>query len=841
LQTFSRAASLSALIALLSVPPQLRAESGAEAWLRYTRHDARTLQKYQNLPPNVVVLGDSQVLISARDELSRGLQSLLGKPLRTDASLSESAILLGTVASIQKTIPEFRPPEKMVVDGFSLTEIDVRGKTVLAIAALNDRGVMYGSFALLGKIARGESISHLNEAQQPYAPVRWVDQWDNLNGSIERGYAGRSIFFENGDVRTDLSRVSAYARLLASVGINGCTINNVNADPRLLDNDHLPQLVRIANAFRPWGIQLSISVNLSAPKTSGDLDSFDPLDPRVADWWRKKVEALYAAIPDFGGFAVKADSEGQLGPSIYGRTPVDAANVIARALQPHHGVVFYRAFVYNHHLDWRDPRNDRAKAAYDNFHPLDGQFEQNVIIQIKHGPIDFQAREPVSPLLSGLEKTNEAIELQVTQEYTGQQNHLCFLVPMWKEVLDFDLHANGDHSSVKDLAAGKTFHQPTGGFVAVVNVGLDENWLGHPLAMANLYGYARLAWNPDLSAQQIANEWTSLTFSRDPKVLQTISSMLLSSWHTYESYTGPLGMQTLTDILGSHYGPGIESSEENGWGQWHRADHDGVGMDRTVATGTGYVAQYPPLVALNYESPATTPDDLLLFFHHITYSYMLHSHKTVIQHIYDSHYEGAERAADYVKKWQSLQGGIDNDRYAATLARLEYQAGHAIVWRDAICEYFLRLTGIPDAKGRVGHHPNRTEAESMRLTGYQPVDVTPWENASGGKAIECASQQSCAAEFSFEGTSGKYELDVQYFDQNDGESKFRVFINGKLTDEWIASLLLPATKIGGDSSTRRRIHNISLHHDDKIRIEGIPDREEHAALDYIEINPQTQR
>jgi len=818
----------------------LRAESGAEAWLRYAPLDSKTALRFDALPSNVVSFGGSEILTSSRDELVRGIRGMLGRTLIISAQTSnQPAVLLGTIPALQNAIPSLRPPTDIGPDGFWLTTLSISGRENLLVTATNDRGVLYGVFALLNKIARGESLAHLNQFQQPYAPIRWVDQWDNLDGRIERGYAGRSIFFENGNVRSDLSRVAAYARLLASVGINGCTINNVNADPRLLQDNYLPQLVRVADIFRPWGIQLSISVDLASPKTVGGLEAFDPLDPGVGDWWRKKADAIYAAIPDFGGFVVKADSEGRLGPSFYGRTPADAANVIARALEPHHGVVFYRAFVYDHHLDWRDPKNDRAKAAYDNFHSLDGQFEENVIIQIKHGPIDFQAREPVSPLVGGLEKTNEAIELQVTQEYTGQQHHLCFVIPMWKQALDFDLHADGVATRVKDLVAGKTFRRPVGGFVAVVNVGLDENWLGHPLAMANLYGYARLAWNPNLTAEQIAKEWTELTFGRNPMVVQTISSLLLSSWHTYESYTGPLGMQTLTDILGSHYGPGIESSEENGWGQWHRADRDGVGMDRTVATGTGYVAQYPPLISQLYESPATTPDDLLLFFHHVPYTYVLHSGKTVIQHIYDSHYEGAQRAADYVKLWQSLQGLIDTDRYAATLARLEYQSGHAIVWRDAICEYFLRLSGIPDANGRAGRHASRIEAELMQLTGYTTVAVTPWENASGGKAIECASpQQICSAGVVFKGPSGAYELDVQYFDQNNGESKFRVFIDDKLIDEWIANLQLPATKIGSDSSTRRRIQRVGLNLGDAIRIEGTPDKDERAALDYLEIIPQ---
>ena len=379
------------------------------------------------------------------------------------------------------------------------------------------------------------------------------------------------------------------------------------------------------------------------------------------------------------------------------------------------------------------------------------------------------------------------------------------------------------------------------GYVAVVNVGADENWLAHPLAMTNLYGYARLAWNPDLSSQQIALEWTALTFGRDPKVLETISSILVSSWKTYELYTGPLGMQTLTDITGSHYGPNIESSEENGWGQWHRADAKGVGMDRSVATGTGYVGQYSPQVAKIYESTQTTPDDLLLFFHHVPYTYVLHSGKTVIQHIYDSHYEGAARAADYVKAWQMLKGRIDEERYEATLARLEYQSGHAIVWRDAICEYFLRLSGIPDSNGQVGHHPNRIEAESMQLSGYALIEVKPWENASGGKAIECVHSPGCSTAFKFDWESGSYRINVQYFDIKNGEAKYRFLVAGKLVDEWTANLQLPATKIGGDSSARHVTPELAIKRGDEIRIEGVPDKDDHAALDYLEIVPVLPR
>ena len=625
---------------------------------------------------------------------------MLGGSLRSTTSMHGQFVVLGTLSRLRKVSPELRPPKELQEDGFWLTTSQIHHESHLIITARNDRGVLYGVFALLSKIARGENITRLDEVQNPNAPIRWVNQWDNLDGRIERGYGGPSIFFQDGKVRDDLTRAGEYARLLASVGINACTINNVNAAPQMLADDFIPQVRRIADAFRPWGVQLAMSVDLSSPKVMGGLDTFDPLDPRVAEWWRQKTEEIYKQIPDFAGFVVKADSEGRSGPSAYSRTHADAANVIARALKPHGGVVFYRAFVYNHHLDWRDLKNDRAKAAYDNFHPLDGAFDDNVIIQIKNGPIDFQVREPASPLFAGLRRTNEAIELQITQEYTGQQKHLCFLVPMWKEVLDFDLRVDGSSTPVKDLVSGRVFHRNVGGFAGVANVGLDANWLGSPLAMANLYGFGRLAWNPNLSAETIIDEWTRLTFGNDPLVVKTIAQLQLDSWPVYESYTGPLGVGTLTNITGNHYDPGPMSSEENGWGQWHRADHQGIGMDRTIATGTGYIGQYPPEVQKLYESLAHCPDNLLLFFHHVPYTYVLHSGKTVVQHFYDSHDDGAARAADFVTRWKTLQGHVDGERYRDILQRFEFQAGEAVQWRDTINAWIHGLSGSPDKEGR---------------------------------------------------------------------------------------------------------------------------------------------
>ncbi len=833
-----RALFATVIPAVLLLPLRAFSETGYEAWLRYAPvGDAALRSYYSTLPATVVALGDSPVIGSARDELLRGVRGMLGRTLRVEKQLpNEDAIVLGDFAELRRAAPELKLEGDLPEDAFWLKTVTISGRSFLVIAASNPRGVLYGTFALLRRIALLRPITDLDEKEIPYAPVRWVNHWDNLDGSIERGYGGPSIFFENGNVRADLGRVRDYGRLLASLGINGCTVNNVNADPRVITDEFLPQLARIASELRPWGVRISVSIDFSSPRRIGGLDTFDPLDARVERFWADRVAAIYKAIPDFAGFVLKADSEGRLGPSAYGRTHADAANVIARPLKPHGGLIFYRGFVYDHKMDWRNLKNDRARAAYDNFVPLDGKFEDNVVIQIKNGPIDFQVREPASPLFGALEKTNQAIELQITQEYFGQARHMVFLVPMWKEVLDFDMHARGAGAPVKALAAGKVFNRPVGGFVGVSNAGMDLNWFGHLMSQANLYGFGRLAWNPELSSRQIAEEWTRLTFGHNPRVVETIAGMQLESWRAYENYTGNLGMQTLTEITGNHYGPAVEASERNGWGQWHRADEKGVGMDRTVATGTGFIGQYRPPVAKIYESLDTCPDDLLLWMHHVPYTYVLHSGKTVIQHIYDAHYEGAATAEGYVRKWRSLEGLIDEQRYKEVLARLEYQAGHAQVWRDAVNTWFFKTSGIPDAKGRVGRYPGRREAESMALEGYQVIDVQPFEAASGSQAVQCPRGTArCAAGFRYDGPPGWFLLRVQYFDQNNGAARYRVFLNGQCVEEWEARDTLPTRGINAHSSTRRQTTALPLRPGDQIRIEGFPDAEESAALDYIEI------
>lgn len=822
------------LAGLCIAAPSARAQTEPPAWLSY-----RGVHSERVIPASVRALGTSMLEQSAVEELQRGIAGMTNAKA---ASAGETVV--GTLDEVRAAFPGLAVPAHLAPHGFWLKRTLWHGKPLVIVAGSNEHGALFGAFDLLRRIATGEDLSHLDVTEAPAMPIRWVDEWDNASGTIERGYDGRSIFFEGGKVRDDLSEATAYARLLASVGINGCNVNNVNNAAPFLEPDMIKGLARIAAAMRPWGVRLAISVDIASPQKTGGLKTFDPADPAVKAWWVAKVNEIYQQIPDFAGFTVKADSEGQPGPASYGRSPADAANVLANALAPHGGVVLYRAFVYNNHLDYNNMKADRARAAYDIFHPLDGKFAPNVIVQIKYGPIDFQAEEPVSPLFAGLHKTSEAMEVEITQEYLGQQRHLVYLAPLWKEKLDFDLRAQNRSTPVKDIIERNSFHQPLGGMIGVSCVGRDD-WLGAPLAMANLYAFGRLAWNPNLSAEQIAAEWTKQTISADPQVVATVDKMLMQSWPAYIDYTGFLGTQTLTDITGSHYGPNIESSERNGWGQWHRDDAKGIGMDRTVATGTGFIGQYPPEVAKIYESLATTPDKFLLFFHHVPWTYKLHSGTTVIQYVYNSHYKGAAEAAQLGDEWATLKGKIDPALYEDERARLEYQAGHAIVWRDAIVQYFLKETGIPDALGRAGHYPGRMEAEDARLTGYKIIDVTPWEDASGGKAVSCdpvPAEKACTAEWTYSGKPGRFDIAVQYFDLQGGVAHFTLAINGTEIVSWAADAKLPSRRPNGDNSTRFTARGpdgrgFDLKPGDTLRVEGTPDAGDPAALDYIQVEP----
>ncbi len=590
----------------------------------------------------------------------------------------------------------FRRDEGCGPEGYHVFEKE--GSVV--IAASTDCGWLYGAFELIHQMQMENPLSGLDVRKEPVMPLRMLNHWDNMDGSIERGYSGNSFFFEKDEILID-ERTVTYARLLASVGINGAVINNVNvkdAATWLITDRYFDKLRRLSEIFAGYGIKLFLSLNYAAPVELGQLDSADPLSEEVREWWKRRMQLVFGQIPDLGGFLIKADSEGRPGPFTYGRTHADGANMLAEAVEPYGGLIIWRCFVYNCKQDWRDYITDRARSGYDNFIELDGAFRDNVILQIKNGPMDFQVREPVHPLFGALKASNQMLEVQIAQEYTGQQRHVCYLIPMFKEVLAFRTYAARTDDTVMDIVSGRTFDQTTCGMAAVANTGNDENWTGHDLAAANLYGFGRLAFTPSATAEELATEWIVRTFGKDQEVREVLLLILMNSWKAYEMYNAPLGIGWMVNPA-YHYGPSVDGYEYDRWGTYHRADHAGIGVDRSH-NGTGYAGLYEEPNASMYDSPESCPDELLLFFHHMPYVHKLHSGKTVIQHIYDTHFEGVELVDEMVKRFEGLEGKLPDKAFGRMLERFRHQKEHAREWRDQINTYFYRKSGIADEKGR---------------------------------------------------------------------------------------------------------------------------------------------
>ncbi|WP_127507730.1 alpha-glucuronidase family glycosyl hydrolase [Paenibacillus humicus] len=675
--------------------------TGYEAWLGSPPAAAAVREQAASWAACLHAPESDAPVASALEELRRAVESLIGQaPKDGMPSDGVRGIVLGTFRGCPQAAAAFSEEERAASAGESY-RIRTAGSSIV-VGGSRAAGVLYGTFHLIRLLRAGAPLSGLDIAEAPANGLRMINQWDNGDGSVERGYAGRSIFYRDGQIAEDTSRIRDYARLLSSVGINAISINNVNVharETRFTGEEDLPKIARIAGVFREWGISLYLSANFAAPCETGELETADPLDLSVRQWWSRTAARIYSHIPDFGGILVKADSEFRPGPFTYGRDHAEGANMLADALAPFGGRVIWRCFVYDCKQDWRDRKTDRARAAYDHFKPLDGRFRDNVFLQVKNGPMDFQVREPASPLFGAMPDTNMLAEFQIAQEYTGQQKHLCYLVPQWKEVLDFDTHARGEGSFVKAVASGRLHGREAGGMAAVSNIGDDDNWTGHLLAQANLYGFGRLAWNPELTALEIAEEWSGLAFGTEGKAAGTVISMLMESWSIYEAYTAPLGVGWMVKP-NHHYGPDVDGYEYSMWGTYHFADRDGIGVDRTSGTGTGYASQYFPPNRERFEQTHATPDELLLFFHHVPYRYVLHSGKTVIQHIYDSHFHGARRAEELAAQWECLEGEIPEPAFGETLGRFRHQAEHAREWRDVINTYFFRKSGIPDEKGR---------------------------------------------------------------------------------------------------------------------------------------------
>ncbi|WP_343658302.1 alpha-glucuronidase [Chryseobacterium sp.] len=632
------------------------AEDGSQLWLRFPAKNGISADK-------IISKGNSSTLNIARKELSGHWQGQAVE-LRTENK------------------------EKNLKDGYKIISTPEK----IVISAGKEIGLLYGVYHILRLQQTKADLSHLNTIEKPSYDVRILNHWDNLDGSIERGYAGRSLWKWE-DLPGKISpRYEEYARANASVGINSVVLNNVNASPNMLREDYLKKVKVLADIFRPYGIKVYLSVNFSSPKVLGGLQNSDPLNKDVQKWWKDKAAEIYRLIPDFGGFLVKANSEGQPGPQDYGRTHADGANMMADALKPYSGIVMWRAFVYS------PSKDDRAKQAYMEFVPLDGKFRDNVIIQIKNGPVDFQPREAFNPLFGALRKTSEMVEFQITQEYLGFSNHLVFLAPLFKETLDNDTYSDGQGSTIAKITDGTLRPAKLTAISAVANIGEDTNWTGYHFAQANWYAFGRLAWNHQLSSEQIADEWIKMTFTDDQNFLNPVKEIMLSSRETAVDYMMPLGLHHIF-AGGHHYGPEPWGDYKGGRPDWspvyyHQADAQGLGFNRTK-TGSNAVSQYFPPLNGKYGNISTCPENLILWFHHVPWDYKMKDGKTLWDELCYTYDSGVKKVRDYQKVWDRMEPYIDKQRFADVQSKLRIQSKDAVWWKDACLLYFQTFSKKP--------------------------------------------------------------------------------------------------------------------------------------------------
>lgn len=675
------------------------AEDGYEMWLRYQPvNDAKLLKSYKKSLERLVVEGDSPQVKVVVQELERGLSGLLAKPIQSSSYKKTNGVLLvGTPKSSEliKNAGLDSELQNLGDEGYLIKSIKLNKKDTVVIAANTDTALIYGAFHFLRLMQIQSSIENLAIISKPKLQYRVVNHWDNLNRLVERGYAGLSLW-EWGTLPEYIHpRYIDYARINASLGINGTVLNNVNADPRMLSDQFIHKVAALAEAFRPYGIKVYVSLNYNAPRGFGDLETADPLDPRVRDWWKKRIDKIYSIIPDFGGFLVKADSEGQPGPQGYGRNHADGANMLAEAVKPYGGVIFWRAFVYSPDI------GDRFRGAYDEFKPLDGKFAENVILQIKNGPIDFQPREPYSPLFAAMENTNMMMEFQVSQEYFGFNTHLAYQGTLFEESLRTDTHAKGGKAEIGDILEGKIFKHTRTGMAAVVNPGTDRNWTGHPFVQSSWYSFGRFAWDHQLTAEAIAEEWSRMTFTNDEKALALLKKIMMVSREAGVNYRNPLGLTHLYS-QGDHYGPAPWTNDmpRADWNAdyYHRATATGIGFNRTK-TGSNALAQYPKTLADIYGDLNKVPEDLMLWFHHVSWDHKMKSGRTLWDELVYKYYEGVDQVRQMQKEWDQLEGTIDAERFAYVKALLQIQEKEAVRWRDSCVVYFQSVSKKPIPAG----------------------------------------------------------------------------------------------------------------------------------------------
>lgn len=668
---------------------QAKADDGHELWLKYQPiKDQVRLAEYKQALQHLTFPASSPTLFAAKEELQKGLLGMLGMQPKEDINLTGQTLMVLKLGTGNNS----NAATKAELEGYFIKSTNSAGKNSIVITARSDIGILYGVFHFLRLLQTNKDISHLNITERPHIKYRILDHWDNLDRTVERGYAGASIWnWHKLPGYIDPVYVE-YARADASIGINGVVLNNVNANALSLTPEYLIKTAALANTFRPYGIRVYLSARFSAPVEIGGLKTADPLDPQVQKWWKDKADEIYGYIPDFGGFLVKANSEGQPGPQGYGRNHADGANMLADAVGPHGGIVMWRAFVYDNKVP-----DDRAKQAYNEFKPLDGKFRDNVIIQVKNGPVDFQPREPIHPLFGAMPATPLMMEFQITQEYLGFSTNLVYLAPLFKECLDADTYAKGKGSTVAKIIDGSLEDHKISGIAGVANIGTDINWCGHPFAQANWYAFGRLAWNPEQTSAAIADDWLRMTFTNDESFVKPIKQMMLDSRETAVNYMTPLGLHHIMsrDV---HYGPGpwVDNAGRADWNAtyYHKADSAGIGFDRT-SKGSDAVSQYFPPVRDEFESLKTCPDKYLLWFHHLSWGYKLSSGNTLWNEIVGHYYAGADAVKGMQQTWDKMNGKIDKVQFDEVKQLLAVQADEAKWWRNSCVLYFQSFSKMP--------------------------------------------------------------------------------------------------------------------------------------------------
>ena len=671
------------------------AEDGYRLWLRYDKIDnAPLLAKYQQQITGIQFNSKSDALRVAREELINGLQGLLAKKFSHQNAINNGTVIVGTPESsleIKKLIPA-KDIKNLGDEGFIIRTTFINTKKIILIAAKNEAGVLYGVFHFLRLIQTQQSIESISIASIPKIKLRMLNHWDNLNRHVERGYAGISIWDWHRLPGYIDQRYIDYARANASIGINATVLTNVNANSLILTNDYLKKVKVLADVFRPYGIKIFLTARFSSPIEIGGLKTADPLNVSVRNWWKEKANEIYSYVPDFGGFLVKANSEGQPGPQDYKRTHADGANMLADALKPHKGIVIWRAFVYSH-----ETPADRIKQAYDEFKPLDGLFRNNAMVQVKNGPLDFQPREPFSPLFGAMTKTPLVMEFQITQEYLGQATNLVYEAPLFKEVMQADTYQKGKGSYVAKIIDGSLDSADVSAIAGVSNIGNDINWTGHLFGQANWYAFGRLAWNYELSSETIADEWARQTFSNNKVVVDKIKEMMIASREAVVNYMTPLGLNHIMGY-GHHYGPApwYNKAPRADWNPvyFHRADSIGIGFDRT-SKGSNALAQYNPEVDSFFTNLATCPEEYLLWFHHIPWTYKLKSGRTLWNELCYKYNAGVDTVRWMQSQWKSIEKFIDANRYRQVSMLLNIQEDEAVWWRNACLLYFQTFSKMP--------------------------------------------------------------------------------------------------------------------------------------------------